>query len=111
MKKILLLLLFTAPLFGFAQNVISSNQPKGPYGIAMVYCGFSKSQVELSINDGSGKKMKDMMIKDEQGKNLKFTSEVSALNYLSQNGWSIVSSYEDTSAGGTPNIAFVIKRS
>jgi hypothetical protein len=111
MKKLLLLVLFTAPMFVFAQNIASSNQQKGPYGIAMVYFGYSKSQVELSIDDGSGKKTKDMMIKDEQGKNVKFKSEVSALNYLAQNGWSIVSSYEDVSGGGTPNVAFVIKRS
>jgi hypothetical protein len=109
MKKLLLLLFFTAPMFGFAQTAIPALQPKGPYCLAVIYRGFSK--YEASIDDGTGKKSKDMMIKDEKGKPMKFNAVINFVNYLAQNGWSIISSYEDTSGGGVPNVAFVIKRS
>jgi hypothetical protein len=109
MKKLLLLLLFAAPMFGFAQVTTPSPQQKGPFYIAEVYRGLSNC--EVSIDDGSGKKVKNMMIKDAQGKTMKFNSVVSVINYLAQNGWSIITSYEDTLGGATPSVALVIKRS
>jgi len=108
MKKLLFILLFTAPMFGFAQTATSAPQQKGPYCIATIYRGFSK--YEASIDDGSGKKTNDMMIKGEKGKPMRFNAVINFVNYLAQNGWSIISSYEDTSAGGVPSVAFVIKR-
>ena len=109
MKKLLFLVLFALPVLCLAQAAATAPQQKGPFSLAVVYRGGSK--YEASIDDGSGKKTKDMLIKDGQGKPMKFNSVINVVNYLAQNGWAIITSYEDTLGGGMPSVAFVIKRS
>lgn len=57
---------------------------------------FHKNSIKL--DDGSNKKRQS--IKGEDGKDLKFTSLIGALNYMSLNGWELVDTKSVTSGIG-----------
>lgn len=57
---------------------------------------FHKNTIKL--DDGSNKKRQP--IKDNDGKDLKFTSLIGALNYMSLQGWELVDTKSVTSGGG-----------
>lgn len=52
----------------------------------------------IKIDDGSNKKRQT--IKDINGKDLKFTSLIGALNYMSLQGWELVDTKSVTSGSG-----------
>ena len=52
----------------------------------------------IILDDGSNKKHK--AIKDENGKDLKFTSLIGAINYMSLQGWELVNTKSITSGSG-----------
>jgi len=106
MKKLLFLVLFAAPFFCFAQTDTATHKQKIAYCIAQVEHDGSK--FDINFDDGSrGKNGSE--IKDSQGKTMKFDSRITALNYVTQLGWTLVSSY--TLKGTTREvIAFVFQR-
>lgn len=57
---------------------------------------FHKNSIKL--DDGSNKKHK--AIKDENGNDLKFTSLIGAINYMSLQGWELVDTKSITSGSG-----------
>lgn len=57
---------------------------------------FHKNTIKL--DDGSNKKRQT--IKDKDGKDLKFTSLIGALNYMSLQGWELVDTKSVTSGSG-----------
>ena len=57
---------------------------------------FHKNSIKL--DDGSNKKPQP--IKDKDGKDLKFTSLIGALNYMSLQGWELVDTKSVTSGAG-----------
>ncbi|MDE7413246.1 MAG: hypothetical protein K2N05_05585 [Muribaculaceae bacterium] len=57
---------------------------------------FHKNSIKL--DDGSNKKPQP--IKGDDGKDLKFTSLIGALNYMSLQGWELVDTKSVTSGGG-----------
>lgn len=57
---------------------------------------FHKNTIKL--DDGSNKKRQP--IKDKNGKNLKFTSLIGALNYMSLQGWELVDTKSMTHGDG-----------
>ena len=52
----------------------------------------------IKLYDGSNKKPQPL--KDEYGKDLKFTSLIGALNYMSLQGWELLDTKSVTSGGG-----------
>ena len=52
----------------------------------------------IKLDDGSTKKSQPL--KDEIGKDLKFTSLIGALNYMSLQGWELLDTKSVTSGGG-----------
>ena len=52
----------------------------------------------MKLDDGSNKKPQPL--KDENGKDLKFTSLIGALNYMSLQGWELLDTKSVTSGGG-----------
>lgn len=57
---------------------------------------FHKNSIKL--DDGSNKKRQTL--KDKDGKDLKFTSLIGALNYMSLQGWDLVDTKSVTSGSG-----------
>ena len=57
---------------------------------------FNKNCIKL--DDGTNKKPQNL--KDETGKDLKFTSLIGALNYMSLQGWDLVDTKSVTSGAG-----------
>ncbi len=85
MKKIFLLLFLS---FLFCGNVQAKK--------LFVEMEFHKNSIKL--DDGSNKKRQ--AIKGEDGKDLKFTSLIGALNYMSLQGWELVDTKTVTSGNG-----------
>lgn len=52
----------------------------------------------IKLDDGSNKKPQPL--RDENGKDLKFTSLIGALNYMSLQGWELLDTKSVTSGGG-----------
>ena len=52
----------------------------------------------IKLDDGSNKKSQPL--KDENGKDFKFTSLIGALNYMSLQGWELLDTKSVTSGGG-----------
>jgi len=106
MKKLLFLLLFTAPIFCKAQTDTTANKHVA-YCIAIVSNDGSK--FDMMFDDGSTKKRDGIKVKDAKGKIMTFDSKLSALNYVSKLGWTLVSSYTPPNIDNA--IAFVFERS
>ena len=91
MKKLLILLLLAVPFICKAQTDTSNYQKK------IAYCTVEITQFGskyfVSIDDDSKTKASDMEIKDSKGKQIKFTSRIAVLDYITQRGWTLVSSY------------------
>jgi hypothetical protein len=106
MKKLLFLLFFAAPVFCLAQADTTIHKQKVAYCIAEVASDGSK--YDMMFDDGSTQKRDGVKVKDAKGKVMVFDSKVSALNYVSQLGWKLVSSY--TIPGIVYDVAFVFER-
>jgi len=91
MKKLLFLLLFTLPVFCKAQTDSASHKQTVSYCTAEIYPDGSK--YEIIMDDGTKKKSSQMEIKTPNGKVMKLDSRIAALNYVTQQGWTLVSSY------------------
>jgi hypothetical protein len=105
MKKLLFLLLFAIPIFCKAQTGTTANKQVA-YCIAIVANDGSK--FDMMFDDGSTKKRDGIKVKDAKGKIMTFDSKVSALNYMSKLGWTLVSSYTPWNVDQA--IAFVFER-
>jgi hypothetical protein len=106
MKKLLFLLLFAAPVFSRAQTDTSAHKQKVTYCIAEITSDGSK--YDMMFDDGSTLKKDGVKVKDTNGKIMVFNSKISALTYVSQLGWRLVSSY--TVPGILYDVAFVFER-
>lgn len=85
MKRIVLLILISF----FACTTLQAKK-------LFVEMEFHKNCIKL--DDGSNKKRQPL--KDENGKDLKFTSLIGALNYMSLQGWELLDTKSVTSGGG-----------
>ncbi|WP_158990614.1 hypothetical protein [Mucilaginibacter sp. L196] len=91
MKNLLFLLLLSLPVFCYAQTDTTVYQKKIAY--CTVEIATRGSYYLVSIDDGTTTKASDMEIKDSKGKQIKFTSRIAVLDYVTQRGWKLVSSY------------------
>lgn len=85
MKRIVLLILISF----FACTTLQAKK-------LFVEMEFHKNCIKL--DDGSNKKRQPL--KDENGKDLKFTSLIGALNYMSLQGWELLDTKSVTNGGG-----------
>jgi hypothetical protein len=92
MKKLLFLLLLSLPIFCHAQTDTTAYQKKIAYCIVGIGSP-SRKYVVATLFDGTAKKTSDIEIKDSQGKQIKFTTVIDVLDYVTQQGWTLVSSY------------------
>jgi hypothetical protein len=71
------------------------------------------NKVSIDVDQGEGRKFisfKNTSVKDEEGKIKNFTGVVDAINYMGQNGWTLVNAYPITT--GSSNVYhFYFKRS
>ena len=91
MKNLLFLLLFSFPFFCLAQTDTNTYQKKVAY--CTVEIGHDGSKYAASLDDGTTTKANAMEIKDSKGKQMLFTSRIAVLDYITQRGWTLVSSY------------------
>ena len=91
MKNLLFLLLFSFPFFCLAQTDTNTYQKKVAY--CTVEISHDGSKYAASLDDGTTTKANAMEIKDSKGKQMLFTSRIAVLDYITQRGWTLVSSY------------------
>jgi hypothetical protein len=91
MKNLLFLLLFSFPFFCLAQTDTNTYQKKVAY--CTVEISHDGSKYAASLDDGTTTKSNAMEIKDSKGKQMLFTSRIAVLDYITQRGWTLVSSY------------------
>jgi len=89
--KNLLFLLLLLPVFCHAQTDTTAYKKKIAY--CTVEIAARGSYYLVSIDDGTTTKASAMEIKDSKGKQIKFTSRIAVLDYITQRGWTLVSSY------------------
>ncbi len=99
MKKLLFLLLLSLPVFCLAQTDTTAYQKKIAY--CTVEIDTRGSKYLASLDDGTTTKTSAMEIKDSKGKQIKFTSRIDVLDYMTQRGWTLVSSYYTASRAET----------
>ena len=92
MKKII----FTAAITALAATA-SRAQNTATYCDLVVYRNFLKNYVAEMHVDGN-KKARLTVLKDQQGKKVKFTSEADAVNYVTKQGWELVTAYHNHGA-------------
>jgi hypothetical protein len=95
MKKIIFLTLFAIPIFCRAQTDTTNYQKKIAYCIVEI--DTRGSNYLASLDDGTITKASAMEIKDSKGKQIKFTSRIAVLDYMTQRGWTLASSYYTSS--------------
>ena len=106
MKKLLILLLLAVPFICKAQTDTSNYQKKIAY--CTVETQQSGSKFIAALDDGTTTKYSAMEIKDSKGKPLKFKSRITILDYMTQRGWTLVSSYG--SANPLTIVDFIFER-
>ena len=91
MKMLLFILLFVIPAISRAQTDTVAYQKK------IAYCTVETTQFgrnyEAKIDDGTSKKFGGVDIKNSKGKDRDFHSRSDILDYMTQLGWTLVSSY------------------
>jgi hypothetical protein len=93
MKNLLLLLLLAFPVFCHAQTDTTVYQKKIAYCTVEISHPGMTSNFVATLSDGTTTKTSAMEIKDSNGKQIKFTSRIAVLDYITQRGWTLVSSY------------------
>jgi hypothetical protein len=107
MKKLLFLVLAVTPFFCRAQTDTAKYKQKEELCLLLVYP--SGSSYEAYLDDGHKKAMKEMELKNGQGKAIEFGSMVNVLDYMSQRGWILNTSYPDI-IRGIREISVIFKR-
>lgn len=92
MKKLLFLLLLSLPVFCHAQTDTTAYQKKIAYCIVGIGSP-SRKYVVATLFDGTTTKTSDIEIKDSNGKQIRFPTTIAVLDYVTQQGWTLVSSY------------------
>ena len=107
-RSIITIVVILLPLFAFAQSQASNNADSSQvtygqpttvkYFGEIVYTDISAPakktiQIDFGVNSIFGKRYPDF--KDENGKTVRFTTVVDALNYMSARGWMLELEYED----------------
>ncbi len=108
MKKVLTLALLFFAVNSFAQDTEKVEQ----YCKVVVTGRMLSTKVVISVDYGEERSVwKDNRLKNEDGKLVKFNSEIDALNYLGKQGWKLVNAYPiATTANSTPVYHYVFRK-
>jgi hypothetical protein len=69
------------------------------------------NKVTISIDYGEERSLwKDTRLKNEEGKLVKFNTEIDAINYLGKQGWKLVNAYPITTTNSTPTYHYVFRK-
>lgn len=109
MRKLLLLLLFVAPVHCFAQTDSLKYKPKEEFCEAEVQAYTFGYELKMSSKDEDFDKVP--YIKDANNKARRFRSMVGVLNYMAHNGWVMMSTYADVYRGNSGLLHLIFKRS
>ena len=107
MKKIL-----TLALLFFALNSFSQDTEKVEQYCKVVVTGrMLSTKVVISVDYGEERSVwKDNRLKNEDGKLVKFNSEIDALNYLGKQGWKLVNAYPISMPNTAPVYHYVFRK-
>jgi hypothetical protein len=98
MKKLLLLIVLSLPLFCFVQTDTTST-PKEQYCMILATGKMFSSKVSIEVDFGQPTKFfSSNTLKDESGKIMSFNSVIDALNYMASKGWLFVNAYVITTS-------------
>ncbi|HEV7781051.1 MAG TPA: hypothetical protein VGO58_07275 [Chitinophagaceae bacterium] len=108
MKKV-----FTLTLLLIAFNSFSQDTEKLEQYCKLVVTGrMLSSKVVISVDYGEERSLwKDNRLKNDDGKLVKFNSEIDALNYLGKQGWKLVNAYPvATTSNSVPIYHYVFRK-
>lgn len=101
MRKLVLILCATLSF-----SVLSFAQKNMEYCELVVYRNFLKNYV-AEFHTDSNKKASLTIIRDENGNKIKFATQAEALNYITKQGWELVTAFNEH--GGSTH--FFLKKS
>jgi hypothetical protein len=113
MKKILLILLLSIPIFTYAQSDSTKNHAKEEYCMLIATAKFMSAKVNITVDFGQETHLfafKDTRLKDDTGKVVTFNSVIDALNYMSTQGWEFVNAYALSEGSGGKVLNYVMRR-
>jgi hypothetical protein len=111
MKKSLLLFLMLFPLVSFCQYATIDTTTVEQYCEMVAQGRLLSSKVDIDVNYGEERKFfKSYAVKDENGKLKKFNSVTDALNYLGQQGWTLLNAFPISTASGPMVYHFYFKK-
>ncbi|RCH56035.1 hypothetical protein DJ568_04615 [Mucilaginibacter hurinus] len=104
MKKLLLIVLLTIPVYCFAQTEAAAQKPAEQYCMIISTPKLFSKKVTIEVDFGQPTKFfSDTRLKDEAGKVVSFNSTIDALNYMAGQGWIFVNAYAVATQSTTGN--------
>jgi hypothetical protein len=103
MKKFIFLALLSSPFLAFSQE---SDSSKVEQYCELVATGrLLSTKVNIDVNYGEERKFfKTYMLKNADGKMIKFNSVVDGINYLGSQGWKLVNAFPISDGSGNGKI-------
>jgi hypothetical protein len=107
MKKIFTLVFILVTVTSFSQDTEKVEQ----YCKVIVTGRMLSTKVVISVDYGEERSLwKDNRLKNEEGKLVKFNTEIDALNYLGKQGWKLVNAYPITNANSAPIYHYLFRK-
>ena len=111
MKKLLMLIMLSLPVWAMAQTDSLANKAKEQYCMVTEIPKSFSTAVNISVDFGQqGKMFGVQRIKDEEGKVKSFNSIVDALNYMASLGWELASTSFTVSSPDTYTAKYIMKK-
>lgn len=108
MKKIIALFFLIAPAYCFAQTDSLKYKPKEEYCEVVARHYYSGYELKISNKDEDFDKIE--WLKNADNKVRKFKSVLGVLNYMSQYGWMLITTFTEVTRGNSDDMHFVFKR-
>jgi hypothetical protein len=104
--------LFTLSLLLFAFSSFSQDTSRVEQYCKLVATGrLLSNKVTISIDYGEERSLwKDTRLKNDEGKLVKFNTEIDAINYLGKQGWKLVNAYPIANANNAPIYHYVFRK-
>lgn len=107
MKNIIALALLFISFNSFSQDSSRVEQ----YCKVVVTPRVLSTKVTIAVDYGEQRSVwKDNRLKNEEGKLVKFNTEIDALNYLGKQGWKLVNAYPLSVPNSTPVYHYVFRK-
>jgi hypothetical protein len=113
MKKLIIMLLVSVPLFSLAQSDTTRAQPKEQYCMLIASEKFLSAKFNVTVDFGDETKIltkEDQVLKGKLEKGGKFNSIIDALNYMAKQGWLFVNAYSLPDGANATALHYVLRR-